>query len=55
MNYVLGMPYQDTALAFYDRDVDEHTREDLSYDMGNRGDYYKISAGIDWGYIVGSL
>lgn len=48
-NYVLGMPYQDTALAFYDRDVDKHTREDLSYDMGNRGDYYKISAGIDWG------
>lgn len=48
-NYTLGMPYQDTSLAFLDGDVENNTREYLKNDLDNRGDYAKISVGIDWG------
>lgn len=48
-NYVLGMPYQDIALAVQDVDILNNRREDLPKPLFDRGNYRFISVGIDWG------
>jgi phage terminase large subunit GpA-like protein len=48
-NYVLGLPYQDVALAVQDGDITDHIREDLPAPLMDRGNYRFISVGIDWG------
>jgi len=48
-NYVLGLPYQDVALAVQDKDVYDNIREDLPEPLMDRGNYRFISVGIDWG------
>jgi Phage terminase large subunit (GpA) len=48
-NYVLGLPFQDVALAVQDKDIKGNIREDLPEPMMARGNYRFISVGIDWG------
>jgi len=48
-NYVLGLPYQDVALAVQDNDIYGNIREDLPGPLMDRGNYRFISVGIDWG------
>ena len=49
-NYVVGEPYQDLALALVDGDVMNHRRNYLERRMtSGRGNYVRITVGIDWG------
>jgi len=48
-NYVLGQPFQDVSNAVVRNDIYNNRRADLPNQLYDRGNYARISIGIDWG------